>query len=788
LQNIRVGSFTALFIIFSIVEIRAQNLEKLSEFSLDIFVRDSLSHLPLEDATVQLSKNGNKTSLTDFKGGVKFENISQGNYVISCTYVGYHVYINELKINSNQKLFIDLCPVSFHLHEAKIETERLVNKNNLRAHEQMNLIALDKSRNGNLTDIISSIKGISSINTGPALAKPVIRGLHSNRIVLINNNVKQEEQQWGAEHAPGIDPFMLGSIEIIKGSSSLEYGHEAIGGVIKVNPREFRKIGGVEAALSSQYLSNNKQYVGYAMVQGTSSKKITLSWRLEASNKIAGDSKAPNYNISNTGFEEQNLMASLNIKTKKLNFEMYNSYFSEKVGIMRAAHIGNSSDLIKAIQSDKPLFIYDFTYNIGRPYQLVNHFLNSSKFRFLLSEKTELVIQLGAQQNIRSEYDLGVSWNQQSLAAQKPAYFLTLNTLSSDLILSHHFSNSIQCKSGFNFSNQSNITSGIQKPIIPNFIGYNFGPFLTANIKYNKFQLDAGLRMDYSSIETFSRNQNNEIVNRLRTFNDFAASMGATYYLNENFSLGSSISKSWRPPSVNELYSNGLHNGVASYEMGDSSLRSEQSYNLNVDLEYTNKYFNTQLSLFNNLINQFIYQSPLANPVQTLRGVFPTFMFHQDDIIMRGAEISAEVNLNKNSKAGGSFSYLLATLTETNQPLIYMPPTNVKVFYKLNKKEFGYVSYPYLEFSCQLVAKQNRFPDGVDYKEPPAGYSLFDINSGFQKRYLGILFNFNFSVKNIFNQTYRSYLNRFRYFSDEAGRNFIIRLSVNFNQKSANTE
>ncbi|MFM9075334.1 MAG: TonB-dependent receptor, partial [Bacteroidota bacterium] len=65
---------------------------------------------------------------------------------------------------------------------------------------------------------------------------PVIHGVHSQRILILNHGVRQEGQQWGAEHAPEIDPLIASDIQVIKDASAIRYGVDAIGGVVVVNP------------------------------------------------------------------------------------------------------------------------------------------------------------------------------------------------------------------------------------------------------------------------------------------------------------------------------------------------------------------------------------------------------------------------------------------------------------------------------------------------------------------------------------------------------------------------
>ena len=90
--------------------------------------------------------------------------------------------------------------------------------------------------NGNLMNSIEQIAGIQSLSVGSGFSKPMIRGMAFNRVSVTENGVKQEGQQWGADHGLEIDAFNIERVNIHKGPSSLLYGSDAMGGVIEILP------------------------------------------------------------------------------------------------------------------------------------------------------------------------------------------------------------------------------------------------------------------------------------------------------------------------------------------------------------------------------------------------------------------------------------------------------------------------------------------------------------------------------------------------------------------------
>ena len=109
----------------------------------------------------------------------------------------------------------------------------------------------------NLIDAIAKQPGVSQITTGSGISKPVIRGLGYNRIVVVNDGIRQEGQQWGDEHGIEIDANEVGSVEILKGPASLMYGSDAMGGVLVFKGMPTLPEGSIKGRVNAEYQTNN---------------------------------------------------------------------------------------------------------------------------------------------------------------------------------------------------------------------------------------------------------------------------------------------------------------------------------------------------------------------------------------------------------------------------------------------------------------------------------------------------------------------------------------------------
>ena len=207
--------------------------------------------------------------------------------------------------------------------------------------------ALERFGSGSLGDALNSLSGVSSLNTGNTVIKPLIHGLHSSRVLIINNGVRMEDQEWGAEHAPNLDIHSVGNLTLVKGAGALQYGGNAVGGVIVA---EAAKVPIKDSLYGStlQTLSSNGRG---ALLTTELTKSYLNGWhaKIQGTMKRFGDFKAPDYILSNTGVFERNFAVDFGLNQFEQGFEGYYSFYKNEIGILRASHLGGARDQIRAI-------------------------------------------------------------------------------------------------------------------------------------------------------------------------------------------------------------------------------------------------------------------------------------------------------------------------------------------------------------------------------------------------------------------------------------------------------
>jgi iron complex outermembrane recepter protein len=762
--------------------------------------------LPLRDAHVHIA---NKTTATDADGNYVLSGIPKGKQKLYISFIGYHAIAETIEISSdliiNRQLKLDVTKLD------EITIKQLSNSKSESSNEQvLKSATIEKFSNQTLGEALKEVSGVSILKTGSTIVKPVINGLHSNRVPIINNNVRLEDQQWGTEHAPNFDINAAGKITVIKGASALQYGGDAIGGIVIIEPEVIKK----DTLVGKTILNLASNGVGGSLSSSLQKgNRYGWSWKALGTLKYLGDRETPDYVLSNSGNREQNFSGGFRYAQEKYNFNAMYSFYNAQIGIIKASHIGNVNDLYNSINNQQPSVIEPFTYSIDAPKQEVQHHLAKLNYQRWLNENTSIDFQYAFQFNHRLEFDVRRS----SANNDKAALDLQL---ASHTFLADYKTNigNWRLKSGLNLGYQNNFANpktGV-RPLIPSYEKLDAGLYGIAVYKIdNATSLESGIRYDFSTIEAtkyylksrwtergydteFSHFIVGEEGNQWLTkptfdYHNITANIGFRKQFHHEMEWLVNVSLASRNPNPSELFSDGLHHSTGQVELGDLRLEKEQAYKFNTTFNKDWKSFRIQINPFINRISNFIYLQPTGFET-TIRGAFPVWEFKQTEALLTGFDINTKWTISEHFSHELGLAYVNGQNLSTEAYLIDMPPfvINNKIQYK-NESWFHFVS----ELRSEVVFRQNQFPNYnfetnivvnneltpvlVDISSPPKGYHLLHF-------YSEMTFKINkknslttsFSVQNIMNTTYRDYLNRQRFYADEMGRNVQIQLKFNY--------
>ncbi|WP_254448484.1 carboxypeptidase-like regulatory domain-containing protein [Spirosoma rhododendri] len=316
-------------------------------------------------------------AVADTAGQFRVTPLCPGNYTLTIEYIGYKTLTVSATVGTDLLTTmptVRLVPDNHTLQEVVVTEHRSEAQKLLQVQTDLSGNALNAVRGQSLGESLKSLPGLYSIQTGPSISKPVIHGLYSNRIITLNNGVRQEDQQWGTEHAPQIDPFLATRITVIKGAAGIRYGSDAIGGVILIEPAAMPTAPGLGGELNLVGATNGRQQTASGLIEQALGGPLTgLSWRVQGTLKKVGYARTPDYFLENSSYHETNYSAALNYTRKNAGIDLFYSQFATRIGLFRGAQVGSLADFYAAIARPEPLSQPGFSYALDRPYQDVQH-------------------------------------------------------------------------------------------------------------------------------------------------------------------------------------------------------------------------------------------------------------------------------------------------------------------------------------------------------------------------------------------------------------------------------
>jgi iron complex outermembrane receptor protein len=746
------------------------------------------AQVPYAAVTVYLPAKDRHVTPDD-NGHFSFDSLCRGRLRIVISYVGYRTIDTTLSFNGKVGYAFQLISQTQELTGVVVTALRLKKSElNVVVADTLGGKALQEVRGLSLGESLKSVAGVNSLQTGPSISKPIIHGVYSNRILIMNNGVRQEGQNWGNDHAPEIDPFIATKLTVIKGAASIRYGSDAIGGVVLVDPKDMPdKPGVLDGEVNLVAMTNGRIGAASGMVEGSAGRGSWegLSWRLQGTLKEAGNAEAANYYLGNTGYVESDYSATLQYNKGRFGGQLYYSDFNTRIGVATASVVGSEADLYQAFARSVPSDSAHFTYDIARPYQTVDHKLVKGSASLDLGGAGKLEGVYAWQRDVRKEYDADLSYNSQdSNVSNIPDLDFELNTQTVDLIWEHApIAGKINGSIGLNFITHGNYQAGTgYQELIPNFVDYGGGLFAIEKLETGRWLFEGGLRYDYRWLQTHYRDPTYPTIihNPIYQWQNNTLNAGVEYKFSRQLSMLYNFGTAWRPPQVIELFADGIHQSAASWEFGDSSLTLEKAYNNNLSFTYSTSKFVVEIGSYVNYFHHYIYLKPDFSVVQTVTGAYPAFSYTQVNALFEGADLSVTYNFAPHFSLISKSSLVRAHNLTIHNWLVFIPADRTDNSIRYTWDSVGRVRNFHIGIDNLAVAKQSRVPPNSDYVPPPAGYDLWALDAGCSLPFFKKGIDLNVAVTNLTNVAYRDYLNRFRYYMDDLGRNVVVRVRVPF--------
>ena len=624
----------------------------------------------------------------------------------------------------------------------------------------------------NLIDAIAKQPGMSQITTGGAISKPIIRGLGYNRIVVVNDGIRQEGQQWGDEHGIEIDVNEVCSVEILRGPASLMFGSDALGGVLVFKGMPTLPEGSIKGCINTEYQTNNG-LIGASFSFAGNQKGIVWDARYSEKHAHAYRNRYDGY-VPNSQFGER----AFSLKTGLMRNWGYSNlkfgYYNLTPSIVEGERDTVTGELLS---EDGNLL----SYRHGLPYQRVYHYKAVSE-SFINLSSGHLKVIVGYQQNRRQEFEE---------SADEYGLYLQLHTLNYDVRYVSEERAGWKFSAGINGMGQKSLNLG-EEYLIPDYSLFDAGVYATAFKTLGRWNLSGGLRFDYRYLDAkgLMEDEEERFEDFTRHFKGVTGSVGATCEVGKGLDLKFNLARGFRAPNISELASNGEHEGSLRYEIGNHYFNPEYSLQADFGFNYATRYFELNASAFANHISNYIYLHRIDSIIEP---DLMTFAYAQGEAMLVGFEAAVDIHPFHSLHIGSSFSYVNAQLLHQPEDMRWLPMTpaprlSVDMKYELthNGKVFNNA---YLAARMDWCMKQEHYYAAYDTETMTPSYLLFGLSAGTDVLIKGKkIVELAMIVDNLTDVCYQDHLNRLKYADYNVvtgrqgvfnmGRNIVFRLTV----------
>jgi iron complex outermembrane receptor protein len=678
------------------------------------------------------------------------------------------------------------------LHAVTVEGDAAQQKLQSQAVITVDREYMSAHRSHSLMGSLERLPGVKAWHIGQGFSKPIIRGLGFNRVAVVERGVKQQGQQWGADHGLEIDQYNVESVRLVMGPVSLQYGSDAIAGVVVIDPQALTAHDGLSGSALLTGSSNNRLLGGSAGVRyqkGNSYLAGRATYRNFEDYRVpAHDFQYLNWTfpihdgiLKNTAGREFDVALQAGRSTKTCSSSIAVSNVHAKTGFFAGAH-----GLPTAIALDD-----DGDYrNIGLPYQEVNHFKAVYNQTVWLTGTQKVSGDFGFQHNLRKEYSLPHTHGYGPVPEGNLELALRLQTVAMNVAWEGFASAGHTLSAGISAEYQHHRIGGYSF-LLPQFEQMTYGAFVTGRYYFSrKLAATAGLRYDAGHIHIHryldaylpeAYRQRSPALRKAQ--GDATFGVGLDAHPHPQWKIKVNVGKSFRMPTASEYASNGIHHGMFRHELGDSTLRPERAYQLDCHLAFSRESdgFITQVSWaasgFASYFPNFIFLNP-TGAFSWLPDAGQYYRYEQSRAFRAGGELQLHVDFAKRFCLESSAEYVYAVDLDSRFPLPFTPPLQLTSELSAGLPETTLLGRARLSVTHRYAAAQHR----VSRNEASTpGYHLFEaaVSSIFSmgKRKDGV--KIMLQVQNLFHARYYNHISFYRYLNvPEPGRTLLLSLEI----------
>ena len=465
---------------------------------------------------------------------------------------------------------------------------------------------VEKRRKYSIGDMSKDLPGISSTGLGNA-SRPIIRGMANSRVKILQNGASTTDvSEFGEDHIVGYDPMLIDKIEVIKGPGTLLYGNNGFAGVVNIiNP-----LIAVDKPLTDQNVEAN---FGYRTSGGElkGSVKAAQSYgNFTARLTGSGLSSGP-YDLANTSDKQPNSSKFMASGGVGLTYNDGKNYFGFSLDKLEAVYGNPGPEGEENMTSLNPT---KNTFNFQSSILLNNVYFNKFNLQGTVSEY--------------NHSERTGSGNNHNIN-----FFSDLYEIKTSLNHNSFIENNSDGLIGFHFQNYDQGALGQEESHLVHTRTSSFALFALESFNFDLFDLDVGGRLE-------SVNLKNTSMEKGFFPGAFSSTIKREIFTNNTAFAGFDFTE--RAPNAVELFANGPHHALEQFEVGDSNMNVETSYNFSLGYSYNNGLDNLKIETYYNYIDDFIAADRDGTTTAVEGEDMNDVIFSQYNALFTGLEVSGQ--------------------------------------------------------------------------------------------------------------------------------------------------
>jgi iron complex outermembrane receptor protein len=705
-----------------------------------------------------------KGTVSGLDGEFSIGGLPAGRFLVQVSYIGFETHVVAVQMGTEtRELSVRLHPVTITADEVVISGGRHSTQHeNAIKIELLKSSELKRMGSSNLVEGLATLPGVDVISRGGAVATPVIRGLSTSNILVLNNGFRMENYQFSADHPYLVDGSGLEQVEVIKGPASLLYGSDAIGGVINLVGEKPAPPQSVTGHADVGFFSNTG---GFESNLGVKGNQGPVTWGVSGGYRSHRDYRGGDgIAVNNSRFNGGSLKSHVGLRGKKNMHRLAYEYQQLKAGMANEA----SGAWVQTNGRHHEVWYQDLDNHLVmsrnqfflNPFKLQANFSYQHNQRRLIAgepDHPDVNMQLATfSYEMRgnlvtsdvSEFTLALMGltqaNRNNQAENRVLPDYRLNDVAVFGLVQHDFENDVHLQVGFRFDNRFLDAPQQEKaghshedePDLPEEPGHEEEP-MPALHKY---------------------------------YGNISASLGVTWQVAEGILLRGNLASAYRSPNVAELTQDGAH-GIR-YEQGNRDLTSQRNYELDASIHLHKNHFMLDLAAYYNRIDQYIYLDQTTDTTET---GWPVYRYVQNDAHLYGLEGMAEVLPLQWLSLKFAYNYIRGRrVTDANLPFIPHNRLHTEIRYRpgciLSEGQV------YLALGSDLAFAQDH---PAPLETASGAYHLLNAGIGIAVPVSGSYLDLDLQVRNLLNQRYIDHLAVLRPLGYlNMGRNVVLKLSV----------